>query len=208
MKHEGLLALFRNRPSLAPELLQGALGFALPTWTEAHGHNEELGPALIEAVMSSARGLDNERFSFYFDLAISSLGEAARRALEAKMQSGSYQYQSEFVRKFIAQGRQEGLEEGREAGRQEGLEAGQQKGRLEGGLMALFKVLDARGLEVDDASRQRLLACTDLAQLEDWLREAVTVHSVQELFEHKRSSKRTAGTHGRHVKARKPRSKR
>ncbi len=327
MKHDGLLALFHNRPSLAPELLQDALGFALPAWTEArvesaeftqvvpteyradlvvllldgkpifaivvevqlsrdedkrkswplyltslrsrvgcptalmvvapdaavarwcaqpielghpgfvlqplvagpesipvmageqeaghqpelavlsamaHGHNEDLGPALIEAVMSSSRGLDNERFSFYFDLAISSLSEAAREALEAKMQSGSYQYQSEFVRKFIAQGREEGLE----AGRQEGLEAGQQKGRLEGGLMALFKVLDARGLEVDDASRQRLLACTDLAQLENWLHEAVTVHSVQELFEHKHSSKRTAGTHGRHVKARKPRSKR
>jgi Arc/MetJ-type ribon-helix-helix transcriptional regulator len=141
----------------------------------------------------------------------SSLSEAARRALEAKMQSGSYQYQSEFVRKFIAQGRAEGREEGRQEGRQEGLEEGQEKGRLEGGLMALFKVLDARGLEVDDASRQRLMACTDLSQLEEWLREAVTVRSVQELFERKHSSKptaRMADTQRRHLKSRKPRSKR
>jgi predicted transposase YdaD len=123
------------------------------------------------------------------------------------MQSGSYQYQSEFVRKFIAQGRAEGRQEGR----QEGLEEGQEKGRLEGGLMALFKVLDARGLEVDDASRQRLMACTELTQLEDWLRQAVTVQSVQELFESKPSSKPTARpavTQRRHLKSRKPRSKR
>jgi hypothetical protein len=41
MKHDGLLALFRNRPSLAPELLQDALGLALPAWTEARVESAE-----------------------------------------------------------------------------------------------------------------------------------------------------------------------
>jgi hypothetical protein len=41
MKHDGLLALFHNRPSLAPELLQDALGFALPAWTEARVESAE-----------------------------------------------------------------------------------------------------------------------------------------------------------------------
>ena len=78
------------------------------------------------------------------------------------MQSGKYEYQSEFARKYVAQGREEG--------------------RQEGELAALMEVLDARGLDVDEVSRQRLLACTDVAQLKIWLRKAVTVKSVQELF--------------------------
>src|SRR4051812_48765491 len=35
MLHEGLLLLFRNRPTLAPELLRDALGIPLPAYTEA-----------------------------------------------------------------------------------------------------------------------------------------------------------------------------
>jgi hypothetical protein len=34
--HEALIVLFRNRPSLAPELLREALGVALPPYAEAH----------------------------------------------------------------------------------------------------------------------------------------------------------------------------
>ncbi len=79
------------------------------------------------------------------------------------MGSGTYEYQSEFARRYIAQGRQEG--------------------RQEGEVTALLKVLEARGLQVDEQARQRIAACTDLAQLERWLRKSVSVQSVQELFE-------------------------
>src|SRR5689334_14487085 len=41
MKHEGLLSLFRNRPTLAPELLQQALGVELPAWSEARVESAE-----------------------------------------------------------------------------------------------------------------------------------------------------------------------
>ena len=50
-------------------------------------------------------------------------------------------------------------------------------------MAALLEVLDARGIEVDAASRQRILDCSDLAQLKVWLRRAVTVQSAHELFE-------------------------
>jgi hypothetical protein len=286
MKHEGLVALFRNRPTLAPGLLRGALGLALPDYTEArvepaeftqvvpteyradlvvllldgrpvlaivvevqlsrdegkrkswpvyltslrsrvdcptvllvvapdeavarwcaqpiplghpgfvlqplvagpsvipiireeqaaredlelavlsamaHGRNDQVGPEIVQAVVGAVRGLEDERSSFYFDLVLSSLGEAARRALEALMKSGNYEYQTEFVRKWVDQGRQEG--------------------RQEGEAIALFEVLDARGLEVGAEARQRIQACTDLAQLKSWLRKAVKVESVQQLFE-------------------------
>lgn len=281
MLHEGLLALFRNRPALAPELLQDALGLELPAWSEArvesaeftqvvpteyradlvvllldgqpifaivvevqlsrdedkrktwplyltslrarvgcptallvvapdaavarwcaqpielghpgfrlqplvagpdaipivrdeqaarqdmelavlsamaHGHKEEVGAAIVQAVMNAARGVEDERFSFYVDLAVSSLGEAARRALEALMKPDGYEYQTDFIRKWVFEGRREGE------------------------MAALFEVLDARGLEVDDAARQQIMACTDLAQLKGWLRKAVTARSIQELF--------------------------
>jgi hypothetical protein len=113
-------------------------------------------------------GHEGERFALYFDVVVSSLNDAARSALEALMRSGTYEYQSEFARKFLAQGRQEGLQEGEAT--------------------ALLKVLEARGLQVDAQTRQRIISCTELAQLERWLLKALRVQSLQELFEPKPST--------------------
>jgi predicted transposase YdaD len=152
----------------------------------AHGRDARLAPALLEAVLNSARGLDTERYSFYVDLALSAVSGKERRALEAMMRSGTYQYQSELVRKLVGQGRQEG--------RQEGLEQGEQKGRLEGERRALFQVLAARGLKVEGAARRRILACTELSLLERWLSLAVKVQSVRQLLEHEAPRKPIART--------------
>ncbi len=303
MRHEGLLLLFRNRPTLAPELLRDALGVGLPAWSEArvesaeltevvpteyradlvvlllegkpvfaivvevqlsrdedkrktwplylaslrsrvgcptallvvapeasvarwcaqpielghpgfvlqplvagpdaipvivdeqaaredpelavlsamaHGRGE-VGQSIAQAVMEAVVGLDSERVRLYVDLTLSSLGEAARHALEELMRSGTYEYQSEFARKYVAQGRQEGRQEGEK--------------------VALLEVLDARGLEVDSVAVQIILECVQPAQLKRWLRKAVTVRSVQELFSRAPASKPTtprgAGKRGR-----------
>ncbi|MBN1210697.1 MAG: hypothetical protein JXB05_37965, partial [Myxococcaceae bacterium] len=116
---------------------------------------------------------------------------------------GTYEYQSEFARKYVAQGLEEGLQKGREEGREEG--------RHEGERAALFEVLDARGLKVDARTRQQIMACTDLSQLKVWLRRAVTVESTQELFAlgaTARPAARKAARRSRSLKASKPRSKR
>jgi hypothetical protein len=333
MQHEGLLLLFRNRPTLAPELLQGALGLKLPHWTEArvesaeltevipteyradlvallldgkpifaivvevqlsrdedkrkswplyltslrsrvgcptallvvapdaavarwcaqpielghpgfilqplvmgpdaipvvldeqvarkdpelavlsamaHGH-EEVGAAIAHTVLAAMVGLDAERIRLYVDLTMNSLSEATRYALEAVMQSGTYEYQSEFARKYVAQGREEGRQEGLQEGRQEGLQEGLQEGRHEGEQAALFEVLDARGLQMDAGTRQRILACKDLSQLKLWLRKAVSVESAQQLFEPGPAAKPAppkASQRGKSLKAQRPRSKR
>jgi hypothetical protein len=107
------------------------------------------------------------------------------------MQSGTYEYQSEFARKYVAQGREEGRHEGEQA--------------------ALFEVLDARGLKVDAGTRQRILACKDLSQLKLWLRKAVSVESAQELFEPGPAAKPAppkASQRRKSLKAQRPRSKR
>ncbi|WP_224247477.1 RpnC/YadD family protein [Hyalangium gracile] len=115
------------------------------------------------------------------------------------MGSGTYQYQSEFARKYVAQGLQEGLLKGREEGRHEGEQ------------VALLEVLDARGIEVDDASRAQILACTEQEQLKLWLRKAVTAESVQDLFTNEppaRPVARKAAGPSRSTKASRSRAKR
>ena len=42
--------------------------------------------------------------------------------------------------------------------------------RAQGEAHAVLTVLDARGVSVPEAIREQILACTDLAQLETWLR--------------------------------------
>ncbi|WP_256863314.1 hypothetical protein [Microbispora sp. GKU 823] len=60
---------------------------------------------------------------------------------------------------------------------------GREEGRAEGEIDAIFNVLDVRGLEVSDDTRERIRRCNDLDQLKAWVRRAVTVTSVDELFD-------------------------
>src|SRR5947209_5163343 len=71
----------------------------------AHGEGDE-GATIAAAVLPAIRELDDDRARFYYDLVYNSLNEAARRALEAMMKG--YEYQSDFAKKYVAQGRTEG----------------------------------------------------------------------------------------------------
>src|SRR5688572_23633489 len=92
----------------------------------------------------------------YYDLVVSSLSDAARKAFEA-MNLKNYEYQSEFARKYVAEGRQEGKAE------------------------AVLQFLTARGIEVPEAIRQRVLACTDPAVLDGWIRRAALATTAAEV---------------------------
>jgi hypothetical protein len=46
----------------------------------------------------------------------------------------------------------------------------------------VLTVLDARGVPVPQAIREHVLACTDLAQLDTWLRRAVTAGTAEEVI--------------------------
>ena len=143
----------------------------------AHGQ-ADVGQLVALAALAAVNDLDPERARLYWDLVLSYLSGAVRQALEKLMEKGKYEYQSDFARKYFAQGREEGREEGHE----EGLQEGQVRGRQEGEAEALLEVLDARGLDVDAQARQRILSCPDLAVLKSWLRKAVGVQTVEELF--------------------------
>jgi hypothetical protein len=92
----------------------------------AHGQGEQ-GAAIGAAVLPAVARLEDERARFYGDLVLTSLNEAARKALEAQMKG--YEYQSEFAKKYVAQGREQGLEQGREQGLEQGREQGLEQGR-------------------------------------------------------------------------------
>jgi len=116
-----------------------------------HGETEH-GATIAAAVLPALQGLDDDRARLYYDLVYNSLNEAARRALEAMMKG--YEYQSDFAKKYVAQGRTE------EAARN------------------LLTVLRVRGIAVPDAARERILAQQDPEQLERWLEKATIAASV------------------------------
>ncbi|WP_437642649.1 hypothetical protein [Sorangium sp. So ce854] len=134
----------------------------------AHGQGEAA-EAIGAAFLAAVAGLDDERRAVYWDLVLSSLNAAARRTLEAIMKSG-YEFQSEFARSYVAKGRDEGRKEGRLAG------------LLEAKAQDVLAVLEARGLEIPAEVRERVLASTDLAELDRWIRRAASVGDARELF--------------------------
>ncbi|MCG8555100.1 MAG: hypothetical protein MJD61_07410 [Proteobacteria bacterium] len=134
----------------------------------AHGASAAPGRAFEVAVaaLGAVAGLEGERVLLYSDLIYDSLGEAARKALEA-MDLDKYEFQSAFAKRFLAQGRSEGLE----------------KGRAEGEAQALLQILQARDIPANAEQRARILSCTDLEQLNTWIRRGLRVRSAAELFE-------------------------
>jgi hypothetical protein len=131
----------------------------------AHGTEEGAGE-LAGMAIGALRGLDEDRAGTYADLVLTALSEAARKALEDLMNSG-YEFQSDFAKKYVAIGRQEGRQEG------------EARGKVE----ALLAVLKARHVSVSTAAHKRIAACTDQKEMEGWLKRAVTVRQVNDLFE-------------------------
>ncbi len=126
----------------------------------AHGQGER-GAEIAAGVLPALRGLDDERGRFYGDLLLNSLNEATRRALETMMKN--YVYQSDFAKKYVAQGRDEG--------------------RVEEAARAVLTALRVRGIVVPTADRDRILAEKDPAQLERWHERAILAASVAEVLD-------------------------
>jgi hypothetical protein len=87
-----------------------------------------------------------------------------------------------YAEELIERGYQQGLAQGREEGRKEGLEEIRKEGRLRGFAEMLLRLLTVRGVHVDDASRQRILSCTDAALLDLWFDRAIHATSLSEVL--------------------------
>ena len=67
-------------------------------------------------------------------------------------------------------------------GRAEGKAEGKAEGEIRGKSAALIAVLEARMITIDEGGRARIESTRDSAQLDRWLRRAVTAASITELF--------------------------
>jgi hypothetical protein len=126
-----------------------------------HGGQAEVDgmfPALAEAL----RSLGPRKAILYYDVVLAGLPGPARVRWEAFMTTTVEEYRSELLRELAAQHEQVG--EARGEGR------------------AVLTVLDARGVAVPTAVREQVLACTDLAQLDTWLRRALTAATVDDVI--------------------------
>jgi hypothetical protein len=118
---------------------------------------------VIEAVCSALDVIDRDdhgRADLYADVLFAELPAAAQDYLEECMTTTTgHRYRSEFARRYFGQGKAEGKAED------------------------VLAVLDARGIEVRDELREHITSCTDLAQLDKWIRRAATVRTAQDLFD-------------------------
>lgn len=131
----------------------------------AHGTHPDR-DQILHALLSGLATVDHDHANLYTDVVLAALPQAARRHLEDLMAIGTYEYQSDFARRYYGQGRAEG----------------EASGRAEGEATALLAFLAAREIEVPGDAHDRIIGCTDLAQLETWIRRAATASSIEDLF--------------------------
>lgn len=127
----------------------------------AHGTHPDR-EKILNALLAGLRTVEDDRASLYADVVLAALPAAARAHLEELMKTGTYEYQSDFARRYFSQGRAEG--------------------EASGEAKALLAVLATRGVDVPESARQRITACTDPELLEAWVRRAVTTTDIDELF--------------------------
>jgi hypothetical protein len=120
------------------------------------GHDQR---RVVEAVWAALEIVDHDHATLYADVLLTVLPAAARDYLEECMATTTgHRYYSDFARRYFDQG------------------------EAQGEARAVLAVLDARGIEVPDELRERIVGCTDLEQLDTWVRRAATARTAQDLF--------------------------
>jgi hypothetical protein len=122
-----------------------------------HGNDADiLKAARLAAIAQGVSAkLDASRSSMYFDLVLNSLSEAARKALQENMRPDGYEYQSDFAKRYVA----EGLTQGRAALVTRQLTA--RFGALGEGVKGQIA---SKSIEELDAIGERLLTATTLQE--------------------------------------------
>lgn len=147
-------------PELIPILTDPAEAVAEPERAVLSGMAHGDGPhsdAVLNAVLAGLSKSDDERRALYTDLVAAALSHAGQRRLEEIMAT-TYKYQSNFARKYVEQG------------------------EARGEARALLMFLRELGVSVTDEVRDRIMGCTDVQQLEQWIGRVKSITSADELF--------------------------
>jgi hypothetical protein len=158
----------------------------------AHGAHPDPTP-VFAALVTALNTIDLDHADLYTQLVLTVLPTAARNRLEEFMTTTSRRFRTEiFNRAYtegmaqgIAEGKAQGIAEGKAQGiaegKAEGEAEGEATGEVRGEANALLAFLEARGIEVTDEIRARILGCTDLDQLGAWIRRAATADKIDDL---------------------------
>ncbi|MBB4931597.1 hypothetical protein F4561_002417 [Lipingzhangella halophila] len=154
-------------PNEVPVVNDTAKAMSLPELSvlSAAAHGDD--PAVLKAAEAALDVVPERTRLIYNDFIEARLSAAARKLWEDMMATGTYEWQSDFARKYVGQGRAEGRSEGKSEGKAEDI----------------VMILGARGFAVSEAQCERIRSCTDLDQLNTWLTRAVTAETVEELFD-------------------------
>jgi hypothetical protein len=123
----------------------------------AHGgdpHHRQV----LDALVSALQTVGPDHSEIYSDVVRASLPEAARVYLERLMSIPKIKSRQELEPLF------------------------RDHYQAEGEAKALLTVLTTRGIDIPDDARDRITTCTDLDQLDSWLRRAVTANAIDEVF--------------------------
>ena len=123
--------------------------------------------SIVFAAFQAIKGLDDERYTFYWDRVLAALSEAARAALEAMMQKKEVRYVTDLVRRNVEQG----------------IAMGEAKSEAKWKASAVLEFLDARNVVVPEEHQRRIATCTDPDVIRRWIRKAAVLTRVDELFE-------------------------
>ncbi|MGW4740122.1 hypothetical protein [Nocardia xishanensis] len=110
--------------------------------------------------------LDAPNGEMYLDLVAAVMSPAARHFLESLMTTDTYEFKSEFARRYYARGEARGEE----------------RGRVQGEVRALLTMLQALRIRVPAAAETRIRECTDADQLNTWVERAATAKNIDEVL--------------------------
>ncbi|MFL5357543.1 Rpn family recombination-promoting nuclease/putative transposase [Archangium sp.] len=148
----------------------GELAHRLPEWT-----------ALFAQVQATPEGSEHLVVVIRYLLWIGdkSTRGAAKQVLHSVMDSQQVEaLMWEWGEEMIERGRQQGLTRGREEGLARGREEGVSRGRAED----ILRILAVRRVHVDEASRQRILDCTEVETLDRWFDRALQATTLSEVL--------------------------
>jgi hypothetical protein len=129
----------------------------------------ELAKQVVATAVTAARDIDNERTTLYLDFIFSHLKDTPQ-VLEEAMSSLEFKYQSDFARRYVA--------EGLATGKAEGLAEGAAEGRAE----IILEQLATRFGPLPDSIRTRVRGAT-AAQLHAVAKRLLTAQSLEEALE-------------------------
>ncbi|MFI0480670.1 hypothetical protein [Actinomadura sp. 9N215] len=111
--------------------------------------------AVLNSVTIGLADLNRDTSRLYHDYLRARLSDAARKLMEDTVDIKNYEWQSDWAKSHIA----------------------------EGEAKAILLVLEGRGIAVPNDVRERVTGCTDIEQLERWVKRAAVIDTVEELLD-------------------------